>query len=283
MELRRMSYPTTQEMFNVTGKVVVITGAGGVLCSEMARFLAAQGAHIVVADLDGKQAKRVADEINAAGKGTAVVVEVNVLARESIEGACQCVVESFGKVDVLINGAGGNRKEATVSKDTSFFQLDPQAIRSVFDLNCLGTILPSQAFGRVMAERKEGVILNVASMSGYRPLTNIAAYSGAKAAVANFTQWLATHMAQNYSPKIRVNAIAPGFFLTQQNRFLLTDEKTGELTKRGRQILDHTPAGRFGEPGDLLGTVLWLLSDAARFVTGTVVPVDGGFNAYSGV
>ncbi|MCK4276109.1 MAG: SDR family oxidoreductase, partial [Phycisphaerae bacterium] len=164
-----------------------------------------------------------------------------------------------------------------------FFDLDADAIRWVFDLNCLGTILPSQVFGRHMAQRESGVIINISSMNAFRPLTRIAAYSAAKAAVSNFTQWLSTYMCQNHSPAIRVNAIAPGFFLTAQNRFLLTDEATDELTPRGQQILDHTPQGRFGEPDDLLGTLVWLISDAARFVTGVVVPVDGGFSAYSGV
>jgi NAD(P)-dependent dehydrogenase (short-subunit alcohol dehydrogenase family) len=158
-----------------------------------------------------------------------------------------------------------------------------EAIRSVFELNFIGTFLPSQVFGRFMAKNGEGVIINVSSMNAFRPLTNIAAYSAAKAAVSNFTQWLAVHMCRNYSKNIRVNAIAPGFFLTEQNRFLLTDEKTGKLTKRGETIIEHTPMGRFGNPEELVGTVLWLLSDAAKFVTGIVVPVDGGFSAFSGV
>lgn len=278
-----MSYPTPNELFDVSGKVVVITGGAGVLCGEIARFLGAHGAHVVVADIDISRAKQVADEINEADQGTGAVVEANVLSRESVKAACTCVVGNFGKIDILINGAGGNRKEATTAPDRPFFDLDADVVRSVFDLNCIGAILPSQVFGKQMAERNEGIILNVGSMCGFRPLTNVVGYSAAKAAVANFTQWLAVHMAQNYSPNIRVNAIAPGFFLTQQNRFLLTDEKTGELTARGRQIIDHTPAGRFGEPADLLGTVLWLISDAAGFLTGTIVPIDGGFSAYSGV
>jgi len=193
------------------------------------------------------------------------------------------VLDKFGRVDVLINGAGGNKKDATCSHPTTFFDLPDSAIRMVFDLNCLGTIIPCQIFGKHMAERGEGVIVNISSMNAFRPLTNIAAYSAAKAAISNFTQWLATYLAQRHSPKIRVNAIAPGFFLTEQNRFLLTDEKTGELTARGKTILDHTPMRRFGEPDDLLGTIAWLISDASRFVTGIVVPVDGGFSAFSGV
>jgi NAD(P)-dependent dehydrogenase (short-subunit alcohol dehydrogenase family) len=186
-------------------------------------------------------------------------------------------------VDILINGAGGNKKEATTSPDLSFFDLPADAVQWVFNLNFIGTLLPCQVFGKVMAEREEGIILNVSSMNAFRPLTRIPAYSAAKAAVSNFTQWLAVHISQEYSPNIRVNAIAPGFFLTEQNRFLLTDEETGELTPRGRTIIDHTPMGRFGHPDDLIGTVLWLLSPGAAFVHGVVVPVDGGFSAFGGV
>jgi NAD(P)-dependent dehydrogenase (short-subunit alcohol dehydrogenase family) len=183
----------------------------------------------------------------------------------------------------VINAAGGNNPQATTSPDLSFFDLPEDALRFVFDLNIAGTIIPSQVFGRSMAERGEGTILNISSMNAFRPLTRIPAYSAAKAGVSNFTQWLAVHMAQEYSPHIRVNAVAPGFFLTEQNRFLLTDPETGELTDRGRTIIEHTPMGRFGEPEELLGTVLWLLSPASGYVTGIVVPVDGGFSAFSGV
>jgi len=183
----------------------------------------------------------------------------------------------------LINAAGGNSPKATTSANLSFFDLPEDALRFVFDLNIVGTILPCQVFGQKMAERGAGVILNISSMNAFRPLTRIPAYSAAKAGVSNFTQWLAVHMAQEYSPDIRVNAIAPGFFLTAQNRFLLIDEQTGELTPRGRTIVEHTPMGRFGDPEELLGTVLWLLSPASAFVNGVVVPVDGGFSAFSGV
>ncbi|MEA3225706.1 MAG: SDR family oxidoreductase, partial [Planctomycetota bacterium] len=187
------------------------------------------------------------------------------------------------RIDVLINGAGGNKKEATTSPDMPFFDLPKDAVRFVFDLNFLGTLLPSQVFGKEMAENGAGIILNVSSMCAFSPLTKVAAYSAAKAAVSNFTQWLAVHICQNYSKDVRVNAIAPGFFLTEQNRFLLTDEKTGDLTDRGQTIVDHTPMGKFGQAEDLVGTVTWLLSDAAKFVTGIVVPIDGGFSAFSGV
>jgi len=210
-------------------------------------------------------------------------VRCDVLDKASLEAARDAVLTRFGRVDILVNGAGGNKKQATTSPDLSFFDLPPDAIRWVFDLNFVGTLLPSQVFGKLMAEQGQGVILNISSMNGFRPLTRIPAYSAAKAAVSNFTQWLAVHVAQEYSPRIRVNALAPGFFLTEQNRFLLTDEASGELTPRGRTIIEHTPMGRFGDPEDLIGTVVWLLGDGARFVTGVVVPVDGGFSAFSGV
>ncbi len=269
-------------LFSVENKVIVITGAGGVLCGTMAVSLAKAGAKIAVLDIMEAAAKKVADEIKT-GRGKAVAIKCNVLDKQSIESAKDKVVSEFGKIDVLINGAGGNKKDATTSPDLSFFDLPAEAVRFVFDLNFTGTLLPSQVFGKVMAENGKGLILNVSSMNAFRPLTKIPAYSAAKAAVSNFTQWLAVHICQNYSKKIRVNAIAPGFFLTEQNRFLLTDEKTGELTARGKTIIDHTPMGRFGEAEELIGTVIWLLSDAAKFVTGVVVPIDGGFSAFSGV
>ncbi len=270
-----------KHLFDVRDKAVVITGGAGVLCGTMARELAARGAKVCVADYDEMRAHEVCRQIEADG-GFALPVRIDVLDRGTVKGAFSCALESIGHVDVLINGAGGNKKDATCAPPDTFFDLPDEAIRAVFDLNCLGTIIPTQVFGRYMADRGEGVIVNISSMNAFRPLTNIAAYSAAKAAVSNFTQWLATYMAQRHSPNIRVNAIAPGFFLTEQNRFLLTDE-SGELTPRGRTIVDHTPMGRFGEPDDLLGTLLWLVSDASRFVTGVVVPVDGGFAAFSGV
>jgi len=269
-------------LFGVEGKSIVVTGGAGVLCGELAKGLARRGAKVALVDCDSARAGEVAKAIGAE-KGTAIALQANVLDLDDLRDACARAVRSLGQIDVLINGAGGNKKEATCDAETSFFDLPREAIQWVLDLNCMGTILSSQVFGRPMAERGEGVILNISSMNAFRPLTNIAAYSAAKAAVSNFTQWLATYMAQRHSPKIRVNAIAPGFFLTQQNRFLLVDERTGDFTARGRQIIGHTPMGRFGEPADLLGTVLWLISDASRFVTGIVVPVDGGFSAYSGV
>jgi NAD(P)-dependent dehydrogenase (short-subunit alcohol dehydrogenase family) len=207
----------------------------------------------------------------------------NVLDKPSLEAAAAQIMEAFGRVDILINGAGGNKPQATTNPEQTFFDLPADALRTVIDLNLLGTILPSQVFGKIMAAQKSGVIINISSMSALRPLTRIAAYSAAKAGMANFTQWLAVHMAQEYSPEIRVNAIAPGFFLTEQNRFLLTDKETGKLTPRGQSIILHTPQGRFGVPDDLLGALIWLASPASAFVTGIVVPVDGGFSAFSGV
>jgi NAD(P)-dependent dehydrogenase (short-subunit alcohol dehydrogenase family) len=202
--------------------------------------------------------------------------ETRVLAREVIR-------REFGRIDGVIIGAGGNLPDATTTPDQSFFDLPEEALRFVFDLNLMGTIMPSQIFGQLMAQQGEGVILNISSMNAFRPLTRIAAYSAAKAGVSNFTQWLAVHMAQEYSPRIRVNAIAPGFFLTDQNRFLLTDPQTGAWTARGQAIITHTPMQRFGTPEDLLGAMLWLLSPASGFVSGVVIPIDGGFSAYSGV
>ncbi|MCJ7736156.1 MAG: SDR family oxidoreductase [Anaerolineae bacterium] len=269
-------------LFGLSGKVAVVTGGGGVLCGTMAPALARVGAKVAVLDLIPEAAQRVVDQIAAAG-GEAIAVKCDVLDKESIEAAAKIVMDEYGAVDILINGAGGNKKEATTTPDFTFFDLPADAIQWVFNLNCLGTILPSQVFGRVMAKKKEGVILNIASVNAFLPLTRIPAYSGAKAAVANFTQWLAVHMAQEYSSRIRVNAVAPGFYLTHQNRFLLTDEQTGDLTPRGRTIIQNTPMNRFGDPEELLGTVLWLLSPASEFVTGALVPVDGGFCAFSGV
>lgn len=268
--------------FSVKGKNIVITGGAGVLGTSIAKALAQAGGRVCVADLDALRAQTVCEEIEAEG-GFAMPIEANVLDGVQFKQAAHCAIETLGHVDILINGAGGNKKEATAGPDLSFFDIPPDAIRWVAELNLLGTVLPCQVFGKHMVERGAGTILNVSSMCAFQPLTKVVGYSAAKAAVSNFTQWLAVHMCQNYSADIRVNAVAPGFFLTEQNRFLLTDEKTGELTPRGQTILDHTPMGRFGDPDDLIGTVLWLLSDASRFVTGIVVPVDGGFSAFSGV
>ena len=269
--------------YDFTGRTIVITGATGILGSEMACALVGCGANVAALDRNLEPAQALLDRIGREGAARVAVVAGNVLDRDSLHHAREAIVERFGRVDGLINAAGGNKPEATTGRDQTFFDLPSDALRWVFDLNLLGTILPSQVFGRLMAEQKEGVILNVSSMNAFRPLTRIAAYSAAKAAVNNFTQWLAVHLAQEYSPRIRVNAIAPGFFLTKQNEFLLVDKATGGMTPRGQTILAHTPMGRFGAPADLLGAVLWLLSPASSFVSGAVVPIDGGFAAFSGV
>ena len=264
--------------FNVQGKNAVVTGGAGVLCGAMCRALAKAGVKVAVLDLRPGPAESLAAEL---GNG-AIGITCNVLEKASVEAAAQKVLEALGRVDILINGAGGNKPQATTNPEQSFFDLPAEALRWVFDLNLMGTILPSQVFGKIMADQKGGVILNVSSMNAFRPLTRIPAYSAAKAGVSNFTQWLAVYMAQEYSPEIRVNAIAPGFFIGEQNQRLLLNED-GSLTPRGHQIMSHTPMARFGSPDDLIGTLLWLVSPASAFVTGIVVPVDGGFSAYSGV
>ncbi len=277
-----MNMKDPKALFDVAGMTAAITGGGGVLCSGIAEHLAAGGMSVAVLDLARDAAEKVVERINQSG-GKAVAVEANVLDRDSMQAACEACVKALGRVDCLINGAGGNHPSATTGPDKKFFDLPLDGFRKVMDLNIIGTVLPSMIFGRAMADRGEGVILNIASMNAFKPLTRIPAYSAAKAGVKNFTEWLAVHMAQEYSPRIRVNAIAPGFLLTHQNRFLLTDEKTGELTPRGKSIIAHTPMNRFGNAEDLYGTVTWLLSGASRFVTGVTVPVDGGYAAFGGV
>jgi len=269
--------------YDFCGRTIVVTGATGILGGEMACALVGCGANVAMLDRNLDPAKGLLDLMGPDGASRAAVVAGDVLDRDSLQRARDIILQRFGRIDGLINGAGGNNPKATTSKEQPFFDLSPDALRWVFDLNIIGTILPSQVFGRVMADQSEGVVLNVSSMNAFRPLTRIAAYSAAKAGVNNFTQWLAVHLAQEYSPRIRVNAIAPGFFLTRQNEFLLVDKATGGMTPRGQQILSHTPMGRFGTPTDLLGAVLWLLSPASAFVTGAVIPVDGGFAAFSGV
>lgn len=275
---------TFLQTFDFTGQSIVITGGGGVLGSEMARSLFACGADVAILDYNIQAAESVVASFDHGPEsGRALTVQGNVLETRSVQAAVEQILGEFGKIDCLINAAGGNKPQASTSPDKSFFDLPEDALRWVFELNLMGTIIPSQIIGRHMAERKRGVILNVSSMNAFRPLTRIPAYSAAKAGASNFTQWLAVHMAQEYSPNIRVNAIAPGFFVTEQNRFLLVDKESGGLTARGQKIMDHTPMGRFGNPEDLTGAVMWLLSPASSFVTGVVIPIDGGFSAYSGV
>ncbi|MGD0841975.1 MAG: SDR family oxidoreductase [Candidatus Acidiferrales bacterium] len=282
MAENKMTAEKFAAMFDLSGQTVVITGGAGILGGEISVVLAACGAKLAILDLNIEPGKALLERM---GKSAANVglFACNVLDRASLEKVSKEVLARFGKVDCLINAAGGNKPAATTSAEMKFFDIPADALRWVFDLNIIGTVLPSQIFGKLMADQKYGNILNVSSMNAFRPLTRIPAYSAAKAGVSNFTQWLAVHMAQEYSPNIRVNAIAPGFLLTNQNRFLLTDKDSGELTARGKSIIAHTPMGRFGEPEDLCGAVLWLISPASAFVTGTVVPLDGGFSAFAGV
>ena len=277
-----MDLGTVTQWYDLTGRTIVITGGAGILGGEMACALVGCNADVAILDRDPSLAERLIDRVESQ-PGRAIIVYGDALEPQTLLAAEEKIRTELGPVDMLINAAGGNKPDATSSADLSFFDLPEEALRFVVDLNLLGTILPCQVFGRAMAERGEGVIVNISSMNAFRPLTRIPAYSAAKAAVSNFTQWLAVHMAQEYSPNIRVNALAPGFVLTEQNRYLLTDEASGEPTPRGRTIIEHTPMGRFGDAEDLLGTLLWLLSPASSFVTGVVVPVDGGFSAFSGV
>lgn len=278
---------------DLSGKVAVVTGGGGVLCSVMAEAVAAAGAAVALLDLNLDAAEKVADRIRTAG-GKAIAVQCNVLDKASLENAAAVVEEKLGICDILLNGAGGNNPRGTTSMEflenadlaaegeggRNFFELDGDGISFVFDLNFKGTLLTTQAFARKMAERNNGCIINISSMNAFTPLTKIPAYSAAKAAVSNFTRWLAVHFAH---VNIRVNAIAPGFFLTEQNRTLLT-RPDGTLTERGEKILAHTPVGRFGEPEDLTGILLFLCDNkASGFVNGSVIAVDGAFSAYSGV
>ena len=278
---------------NLKNKVIVITGGGGVLCSAFAKDLAAQGAKIAVLDLSEEAAQLVVDEIKAAG-GTAIAVGCNVLEAESLETAKAKVNAELGTCDILINGAGGNSPLGTTTKETlelcdiaekaegvkTFFDLDAKGIEFVFNLNFLGTLLTTQCFAKEMVGKQGASILNVSSMNSYRPLTKIPAYSAAKAAISNFTQWMAVHFAD---VGIRVNALAPGFFSTNQNKTLLFNED-GSLTARSNKIITHTPLRRFGTPEDLTGALLFLCDDEySSFVTGVILPVDGGFAAYSGV
>jgi NAD(P)-dependent dehydrogenase (short-subunit alcohol dehydrogenase family) len=271
--------------YDFTARTVLVTGGAGVLGLTIVRALVECNARVVILGRNQERAEqsiaKITREINSGGR--VLYVYGDVLDVDTLLQANQTIQSQFGNVDILINAAGGNHPSATTTHDLTFFDLPLDALRHVSDLNLLGTILTCQVFGRGMAERGEGVILNVCSINAFRPLTRIPAYSAAKAGVSNFTQWLAVHMAQNYSPRIRVNAIAPGFFITDQNRFLVTEKDSGELTARGQSIVAHTPMNRFGTPEDLIGATLWLISPAASFVTGVVIPIDGGFSAFSGV
>ena len=271
----------TKQLFSVENKIAVITGGTGVLGSVMAKGLAEAGAQVIIVGRRVEAGEKVVGEIQKAG-GKAAFFQADVLNKEELQKVKAQIVSTSGTIDILINGAGGNMAGATIPPDKTFFDLDTKAFQQVVDLNLLGTVLPSQIFGEVMAVNKKGIIINISSMSAFRPITRVVGYSAAKAAIDNFTQWLAVELAKKVGQGIRVNAIAPGFFLTEQNRTLLTNPD-GTLTARGNAVMHQTPFGRFGEADELVGTLLWLCSDASKFVTGVVVPVDGGFNAFCGV
>jgi NAD(P)-dependent dehydrogenase (short-subunit alcohol dehydrogenase family) len=270
------------DLFDLTGKVAVITGGSGMLGAEMAGELARGGVLVAILALHPERARGAAEKIERGG-GKAIGLGVDVLDKKSLIAARNEVIERYGRVDILINSAGGNRPEATTADDRSFFELPEEALKWVFDLNLMGTVLTCQVFLEDMVTRQSGSIINISSMAAVLPLTRTIAYSAAKAGVSNFTQWLAVHVNQNYSPNIRVNALAPGFFLTEQNRYLLIDPETATDTERGATIKRNTPMGRYGRPEELLGATIWLASEASSFVNGAVIPVDGGFSAFSGV
>ncbi len=263
-------------------KVAVVTGAGGAICGEIAVALAREGASVAIWDISIDLASKKAEEICASG-GRALAIECDATDRESVTTATNVVLTEYGTIDILVNGAGGSHKESTTSPYLEFFDIDSKAFKDAIFLNYMSAVIPSQVVGRIFASKRSGVILNISSIAGICPLTRAVAYSNSKAAVNSFTQWLAVHMAQNYASEIRVNAITPGFMLTEQNKFLLIDENTGQMTERGRKILANVPMARYGLPKEVIGAALWLVSDNASFVTGAIIPVDGGFTAYSGV
>ncbi len=272
---------TLNNQFSLAGKTAIVTGGTGVLGGAMAQGLAAAGAKVGILGRRAEQANQVCQTINAAG-GEAIPLVANVLDRVQLETARDKIIAEWGRIDILINAAGGNVAEATVFGDLTFFNLTQAAMEKVVHLNLNGSILPSQIFGEVMVKHNSGSIINISSIAAQKPLTRIIGYSAAKAAIDSFTQWLAVELAQKYSPNLRVNAIAPGFFLGEQNRSLLLN-KDDTLTARGQLIIDNTPMGRLGQPDELVGTAVWLASDAARFITGIVVPVDGGYSAFGGI
>lgn len=279
-----MNHSDLIQMYDFTGRTVMITGGTGILCGAMAEMLAGAGANIAVLARNPEKGAALLARLNSVGgKGCHRIIPGDVLDKESLVRAAEQIRAEYGHLDCLVNGAGGNSPQATTRPDQKFFDLPEEALRYVFDLNLLGTIMPSQVFGRQMAERGTGVMLNVSSMAAIRPMTRVVGYAAAKAAIDNFTRWLAVHLAQEYSPQLRVNAVAPGFFITEQNRSLLTNIDDASYTARGQAVISHTPMNRFGHPDDLLGAVMWLLSPASSFVTGVVVPVDGGFSAFAGV
>lgn len=277
-----MNLQDLMAMYDFSGKTFAVTGGAGALGGDVVVALAGCGANVMILDLRLGGVAAIKERLGERASQVDAV-EVNVMNRDSLMAAGEAIQKRFGPLYGLVNAAGGNSPRATVNPEMTYFDIPEEALRFVLDLNILGTMMPCQILARHMTETGEGVILNYSSMNAYRPLTNIAAYSASKAAITNFTAWLAVYLAQNFSGKIRVNAVAPGFFLGEQNRFLMVDKDTGGWTPRGQKVVDHTPMGRLGNPEDLLGCVLWLLSPAAAFVTGITVPVDGGFSAYAGV
>jgi len=274
-----MSY--IEQIFNLKGKVVVITGGAGVLASAFGDSLAKAGCKMVILDLSLERAAERAAEIVKDG-GDALGLAANVLEEDSLETAKKEILNKYGRIDALINGAGGNMPGATIRPDQTFFDLKLEDLRMVMDLNFIGSVLPTMVFGKIMADQKVGTVLNISSMAAGPVITRVLGYSASKAGISNFTQWLATEMAQKFGEGIRVNAIAPGFFIGEQNRRLLTNED-GSYTDRGNTVIKKTPMGRFGVADELSGAVMYLLGDASKFVTGVVLPIDGGFSAYSGV
>ncbi len=262
-----------------SNKIIVVTGGTGVLLTPAVKAIVNLGGQVILLSRTNDEKKM--ETIEGFGQQP-VFIATDVSVKSQLVKARDEIKSRFGRIDVLINGAGGNRPGATTSASQSFFDLPEEAVRGVFDVNFMGTLFACQVFGQVMADQKKGVILNISSMAALKPLTHVVSYSAAKAAVDNFTKWLAVHMAQTYSPQIRVNAIAPGFLMTKQNEYLLLDNAR-ELTERGEQIIQMTPMGRFGDPGEMIDTILWLITEASSFVTGVVVPVDGGFSAFGGV
>ena len=271
-----------RRLFGLSDQVALVTGGGGVLGGLVSKALAAAGAHVVVVDLDPQRAHSVVSDISMDG-GHATALAIDVQERSTLEKALIEITDRLGPVDILVNSVGGNRQEAVTAPDRFFFDIPQEAFLSVLELNLQSILVPCQVVGRHMARQGDGVILNVSSIAGFRPLTDNPAYCAAKAAVNSFTRWLAVHMSHNYSRRIRVNALAPGFFVTDENRHILTHESSGETTKRGNAVLRQTPMARFGVPEDMIGTVLWIVSPSAAYVHGSVVTVDGGFSAFGGV
>jgi len=268
-----------KNLFSVKDKVILITGGAGILGTSMVHHFAEQGAKVVVLDRVAEVGEALVNAVKAKGY-EALFVLTDVLNKEVLEANYDTIMAKYGRIDVLINGAGGNMPGATIAPDKTIFDLDVDAFKKVVDLNLFGTILPTMVFSRAMAAQKEGVVINISSESAIRPLTRVCGYGTAKAAVTNFTKYMAGELAIKFGPGLRVNAIAPGFFLTEQNRTLLTNPD-GSYTERAKQIIAHTPFGRFGEADELLGTLQWLASDASKFVTGTLAVIDGGFDAFS--